>query len=89
MKTFGKQSNCPTSHEILSYVNGGLRPFARQRIANHCGLCDFCGAEAQLFAKFKPSVEDHTPTPTPALITVLGVNLPLARTPEVLRRRAA
>ena len=89
MKTFGKHSNCPTSHKILSYVEGGLRSFARQRIAKHCARCDFCGAEAQLLARFRPVEEDHSPAPTPALITVLGVNLPLARTSVLERRRAA
>ena len=89
MKSFGKHSNCPTSHKILTYVEGGFRPLARQRIAQHCALCDFCGAEAQLLARFRPVEEDHTPAPTPALITVLGVNLPLARTSVVERRRAA
>jgi hypothetical protein len=89
MKSFGKQSNCPTSHDILSYTEGGLRSPAMQRIARHCALCDFCGAEAQLVAKFKPSEEDHTPAPMPALISVLGINMPLRRTPAVERRRAA
>ena len=89
MKSFGKHSNCPTSHEILSYVEGGLRPLKRQKIARHCALCDFCGAEAQLLAKYRPSEEDHTPAPTPAVITVLGVNLPFGGTSLVERRCAA
>jgi len=89
MKIFGKHSNCPASHKILSYVEGSLRPLARQRIARHCAACDFCGAEAQLFAKFKPSEEDHNPAPTPTLVSVLGINLPLRRTQEVVQRRAA
>ena len=89
MKSFGKQANCPTSEKIFSYIEGGLRPLARQRMARHCTLCDFCGAEAQLLARFRPVEEDHTPAPTPALITVLGVNLPLARRSVIERRRAA
>jgi hypothetical protein len=89
MKNFGKQSNCPTSQDILSYTEGGLRLLARQRIAQHCALCDFCGAEAQLLSRFKPSEEDHTQAPTPALISVLGVNLPLSKTAAVERPRAA
>jgi hypothetical protein len=89
MKSFGKQSNCPTSHEILSYVEDGLRPLARQRIARHCAFCDFCGAEAQFLARFKSAEEDHTPAPTPALISLLGINLPLARPSVAERRRAA
>jgi anti-sigma factor ChrR (cupin superfamily) len=87
MKSFGKQSNCPTSHDILSYTEGRLRSLASQRIAQHCALCDFCGAEAQLLAKFKQAEADHTPAPTPALISVLGVNL--APRPGIERPRAA
>jgi hypothetical protein len=89
MKTFGKQSNCPTSHEILTYVEGELRPLASQRIAGHCALCDFCGAEAQLLSRFRPTEESQTPPPTPALISVLGVNLSPARPSVAERRRAA
>ena len=89
MKIFGKHPNCPESHKILSYVEGSLRPLARQKIAQHCAACDFCGAEAQLFAKFKPSEEHHNPVPTPALVTVLGLNLPLRRTYGEEQRRAA
>lgn len=89
MINFGKKVNCPTSQKILSYIEGALRPLARQRIARHCAVCDFCGAEAHLLKRFRPAEEDHTPAPTPALITVLGVNLPLARKAVVERRRAA
>ena len=87
MKTFGKHSDCPTSHEVLSYVEGALPPLERQRITQHCAACDFCGAEAQLLTKFRPSEENYTPGPTPAV--VLGVDLPLRRTSAVERRRAA
>lgn len=89
MKTFAKQSNCPTSHQILSYVQGSLRPLAQKRVARHCALCDFCGAEAQLLARYEPSDEACAPAATPALITVLGVQLPVRRTSAVPARRAA
>jgi anti-sigma factor ChrR (cupin superfamily) len=89
MKSFGKHSNCPTSHEVLSYAEGRLRSLASQRIAQHCALCDFCGAEAQLLTRFRAAEEDYTPAPTPAVIRVLGVNLSLARPSEIERRRAA
>jgi len=89
MKSFAKHSNCPASHKILSYVEGSLSPIARQKVARHCALCDFCGAEAQLFAKYQPSEEDHVPARTPVLITVLGVTLPARRPFMVPARRAA
>lgn len=89
MKTFGKHSDCPISQQVLAYVEGALRPLARRRIARHCAACDFCGAEAQLLTKFTTSEENHTPSPTPALITVLGINKPVRRAPAFERRRAA
>jgi anti-sigma factor ChrR (cupin superfamily) len=89
MKSFGKHPGCPTSHDIFSYAEGGLRPLARQRIAQHCAVCDFCGAEAQFFAKFRPAEEGLAPAPTPALITVLGVRLPRRKTYAVQEQRAA
>ena|ERR1700741_4324642 len=80
MKSFGKRSYCPTSHEILAHVEGSLSPLTRQRVEEHALHCDFCGAELQLLAKCAPIEEDYTPAPTPALIKVLGINL---RAPEV------
>lgn len=89
MKIFAKQTNCPASSEVLSYVENSLRPLAMQKVARHCSLCDFCGAEAQLFSKYQPSEKDHTAAPAPVLITVLGVSLPVRRPVPLLERRAA
>lgn len=89
MKRFGKQPKCPTSQEILSYLEGSLRPLAGQRVERHSVSCDFCGAELQLLAKYRPTEEDYTPGPTPGLINLLGINLPLGRASAVQRRRAA
>ncbi len=89
MTTFGKHPDCPTSHQVLSYVEDALPPLERQRVAQHCAACDFCGAEAQLLAKFTPSKENYTSGQTPAIIAVLGVKLPLRRTSAIERRRAA
>lgn len=89
MKIFGKQSHCPTSHEILGYVVGSLSPLTRQRVEEHAFLCDFCGAELQLLAKCTPVEEDYTPVPTPALIKVLGINLSVPQVSMVQRARAA
>ena len=89
MKSFGKQSYCPTSHEILGYVEGSLGPLTRQRVEEHAFLCDFCGAELQLLANCTPVEDDYTPVPTPALIKVLGINLRAHQVSVVQRARAA
>lgn len=89
MKSFAKQSYCPTSHEILGYVEGSISLLTRQRVEEHASLCDFCGAELQLFANCTPVEEDYTPVPTPALIKVLGINLGAPQVSVVQRARAA
>jgi hypothetical protein len=89
MKSFAKDSSCPASHQILSYVEGSLRTLARQKVARHCNVCDFCGAEAQLFSKYQPSEDRHVRAPRPSLITVLGITLPMRRAFAVPARRAA
>jgi hypothetical protein len=89
MNIFAKHVNCPSSHEMLSYVEGSLRPLAKQKVARHCAVCDFCGAEAQLFAKYQPSEENYTPAPAPTLVRLLGVQLPLRRSSAVPAPRAA
>ena len=89
MKSFGKQSYCPTSHEILGYVEGSLGPLTRQRVEEHAFLCDFCGAELQLLAHCPQVEEDYTPAPTPAFIRVLGINLGAPQVSTVQPARAA
>lgn len=95
MNSFAKQSNCPTSYEILSYVEDSIDPLSKQRVERHAGLCDFCGAELQMLAKYTPAEEDYTPAPRPALISLLGVisvrsiNVPPVAVSPVLRARAA
>lgn len=89
MKSFSKQSGCPASHEILSYVEGSLRPISRQKIARHCAVCDFCGAEAQLFTRHKPSPDERVATGRPALITLLGITVRVRNSFTVPTRRAA
>ena len=89
MKSFGKRSYCPTSHEILAHVEGSLNPMTGQRVEEHALHCDFCGAELQLLAKCTPVEEDYMPVPTPALIKVLGINLAAPHVSPVQRPRAA
>ena len=89
MESFGKQPYCPTSQEILAHVEGSLKPLIRERVEEHALLCDFCGAELQLFKKCTPAEEDYTPVPTPALIKVLGINLRAPQVSLVQRARAA
>ena len=89
MTSFAKKHSCPTSHELLSYVEGLTGPLNRRKVEQHSLLCDFCGAELQLLARCAPFQEDYTPAPTPALIKVLGINVRAVKASVVQRARAA
>ena len=87
MRNFGKQSSCPTSNEVLSFVEGSISPVIKRTVEIHTQLCDFCGAEMQLFAKYKPGKESYMPPPTPARMR--GINLQPLPAARVQRARAA
>jgi hypothetical protein len=89
MKSFSKHPSCPTSEEILSYVNGSISRLIRPTVERHARRCDFCGGEMQLLAKYKSSKKRYAPAPVPALIGMQGVNLPAVRHAQVQHARAA
>ena len=86
--TFAKAPNCPTSQEILSHVEGSLASFSENNLVRHIERCDFCGAEMQLFARYRPVEEDYTPAPMPAALHLLANSLPPARTSSMHQRAA-
>jgi hypothetical protein len=88
MKSFGKQSSCPTSQEILSYVKGSISSVTRLGVEQHARICDFCGAEMQLLAKVRLE-ESYTPTPAPARLRPRRMRSRLTATPAISHARAA
>ena len=86
MKTFGKRLSCPTSDEILSFLDGSISRLLRPSVERHAQHCDFCGAEMQLFAKFM------SPKTAPGPVQMIEVRATKARAREnaaVQRARAA
>jgi hypothetical protein len=52
MTAFCKSANCPSSDNILSFLNGRLPDDAAEEIGAHLGVCDFCSAEADFYKHF-------------------------------------
>ncbi len=58
MVTFCKETNCPSSQELLAYQNGGqISASERERIESHFAACEFCASEAEFYAHYPPSEE--------------------------------
>lgn len=71
---FRKLQTCPHSEALLTFCLGA---HAAGRVAEHVAVCDFCGAEAQLLARFAP--------PAGALpFAALAIPAPLRRLAEDL-----
>jgi hypothetical protein len=85
MKTFGKRLSCPTSGEILSYIDGSISHLIRHSVERHALHCDFCGAEMQFFAKFM----SRETTPPVQMIEVLSRKTTARQNSAVQRARAA
>jgi hypothetical protein len=88
MKSFAKQSSCPTTEEILFSVTGSIGLVTRLGVEQHARSCDFCGAEMQLLAKFSLE-ETHRPTPAAAQLVPRRMKALAAGAAAVSHARAA
>lgn len=52
MKGFFKKVNCPSSQELADLENGSLSGKRQLEVMDHLDGCDFCDAEAELYARF-------------------------------------
>ena len=75
MGNFGKNKECPTSHEILAFVEGRRRRAVDAGIAFHASVCEFCMAEVELYRMYPPMEEkiapEHIPPPLMELAEAL------------------
>src|SRR5438270_4388089 len=67
---FRKLRTCPQSEALFIYCQGETTAVRRASIAAHVVACDFCGAEAQLLARFPPQA---TALPFAALAIPAGL----------------
>ena len=57
MVTFCKESNCPSSQELLTFQNGESSSAERERLEKHCAVCEFCASEVEFYAHYPQSEE--------------------------------
>jgi hypothetical protein len=58
MTSFRKSSLCPSSHELLAYLNGKSSEKDDQKVKRHISVCEFCAAELGFYARF-PQPEEN------------------------------
>jgi hypothetical protein len=66
MNTFHKSANCPSSEKLLSFQNKEIPVRERDKITVHLRFCEFCAAEAELYARFPQAEETVEKAEIPA-----------------------
>ena len=57
MVTFCKNSNCPSSQELLAFADSEFSVKEREKIETHLGMCEFCASEVEFYAHY-PQAEE-------------------------------
>lgn len=75
MVTFCKETNCPSSQELLAFQNGDSSPTEREKFEAHCGACEFCASEVEFYAHYPQSEE---------VVATVEIPIPLLELAEAL-----
>lgn len=57
MVTFCKNSDCPSSEELLAFQSGKTSGEESRRIESHLFACEFCEAELEFYAHYPQADE--------------------------------
>lgn len=57
MITFCKNSDCPSSQDLLAFESGNFDGTERARIETHLAACEFCASEVEFYAHYPQSEE--------------------------------
>lgn len=57
---FNKKVGCPSSQDLLDYVQACLATAHSLRIEAHLADCDFCNAELQLLNRYQNSQDEYS-----------------------------
>ena len=60
---FRKGVNCPSSQQILKFLDEAMGEGQMSAIRVHLSLCDFCSAEAAFYSRFPDAREDEPSAP--------------------------
>lgn len=58
MINFCKNSECPSSQDLLGFQRGELASKRAVTISEHLDSCDFCGAEVELYSQY-PEIDER------------------------------
>ncbi|HEX6125002.1 MAG TPA: hypothetical protein VFZ23_06460 [Pyrinomonadaceae bacterium] len=72
MRNFCKNKECPTSEEILAFVEGRRRRVTDGGIEYHVSVCEFCLAEVELYRLYPPIDEKVEAEKIPAPLMELA-----------------
>ena len=57
MLSFCKDTNCPSSQELLEFQTGEVSVRKNRIIEAHLGACEFCASEVEFYAHYPQSEE--------------------------------
>ena len=57
MITFCKNTDCPTSQDLLAFENGDISFSERREIETHLAACEFCASEVEFYTHY-PQAEE-------------------------------
>ena len=72
MINFRKNADCPTSQCLLAFQNGETSAAENIFIEKHLSECEFCAAEAELYARYPQADEEYSKTEIPAALYQLA-----------------
>lgn len=75
MSDFCKNSNCPSSEDLLKFQKGESRSLSKERIDEHVCSCDFCSAEVEFYSHFQVAEEKVSVSEIPKPLLELAESL--------------
>lgn len=86
MGSFGKNEDCPPSHELVLFVTGELSADDRGSVRTHIADCEFCTAEIDFYTYYPPEPQADIPAePVPvALFELASALLTSKQDPKLL-----
>lgn len=75
MADFCKNSDCPSSEDLLTFQKGESLSKIGERIGEHVCSCDFCAAEVEFYSHFQVADESIAETEIPSPLYELAESL--------------
>ncbi len=75
MADFCKNSDCPSSEDLLTFQKGDTFSTSYDLIRDHMCSCDFCAAEVEFYSHFQVADEKISETEIPSPLYELAESL--------------